>query len=138
MIFNITINDNDFTHILAEYFKRNRAFQFRLYQLLAIEKPNHTEYILRDEAFKRVDQVRTILCGAHKITKEDMQFLVEALKMDIILWIKEFDFLDDSQRNYIMENLIIKATDTFKIKDENGEHLYVYTHMDIDHFIIIQ
>ena len=138
MIFDITIEDNDFTHILAEYFKRNRTFQFRFNQLMKIDKPNHTEYILRDEAFKRIDKIRTILCGILKPTKEDKEFLVEALKMDIILWIKEFDFLDDRQRNYIIENLSIKATDTFKIKDENGEHLYVYTHMDVDHFTIIQ
>lgn len=141
MIFDITIQDNDFTEELKSYFTSNTPFQYELDKLLKNQReegisPSSTAIL--NQRFSSVNNLTDLFNNTSNLTKEDKELLVYELKTDLTYYILDAKFLTQDQQAYIIKHLDIKIVDSFTPKDENGEHLYVYTYMYRTPFIIIQ
>lgn len=128
MIFDITVNDNDFTHIFRDYFK-DYMFNYKYTKI-----KDSLDYEAFKETYNTLDKVRSILFS-YKITTSKRKFLADSLKKDLLYWIKDSKYAKSYK--YISSNIIIRVTNTYRTKFENGEHLYVFTKpLRAEYFII--
>ena len=129
MIFDITVNDNDFTHIFRDYFK-DYMFNYKYTKI-----KDSLNYEAFKETYNTLDKVRSILFS-YKITTSKRKFLADSLKKDLLYWLKDSKYTKSYK--YISSNIIIRVTNTYRTKFENGEHLYVFTKPLRAEFFIIQ
>ena len=126
MIFDITVNDNDFTHIFRDYFK-DYMLDYKYTKIKDSEEFKET--------YNTLDKARSILFS-YKITTSKRKFLADSLKKDLLYWLKDSKYAESYK--YISSNITIRVTNTYRTKFENGEHLYVFTKPLRAEFFIIQ
>lgn len=124
MIFDITVNDNDFTYDLKNYFDLIHNFGYCFQDCLKAKmKLDYKDLRKIEDTMK--DCYTLLNTNFKKLTISEQHLLECELKKDLIHWIKNENVFGSSN-TYIEDNLEIKIRKEFKVKDQNGEHLWVY------------
>lgn len=121
MIIRTTFNDNDFTHILEDYWN---GFWFRNYYL-PIDKINTDTEKEAKEYVEKHKEAEELLEKAfyheERLTMEELQRFSYLIKESILYFIK---LKEDYE--YLKENLHINIRLSITDKDQNGEVLYYF------------
>lgn len=121
MIIRTTFNDNDFTHILEDYWN---GFWFRNYYL-PIDKINTDTEKEAKEYVEKHKEAEELLEKAfyheEQLTMEELQRFSYLIKESILCFIK---LKEDYE--YLKENLHINIRLSITDKDQNGEVLYYF------------
>lgn len=135
MIFDITLNDNDFIDGLELYFEFNYNFRYCCKKLIEKHEYNYEEYMKLEET---TDNCYTLLNKDFtELTIEEKHLLENELKKDLICWMRNNNIFGSSS-DYVENHLKIKIKNTFKPKWQNGEHLWVYIQPYVTLFALVQ
>ena len=140
MIFDITLNDNDFTYGLKRYFEL--AYNFSYCRKNYIEKhhkektkPIFAEYMKLEQT---TDYCYTLLQKDFtELTIDEKNLLEIKLREDLIYWMRDNNIFGSSS-DYVEEKLKVKISKKFEPKWQNGEHLWVYIQPYVTLFALVQ
>lgn len=118
MIIETTFNDNDFTHILDEYWSRFRFVNY-YYGLDKIEDPA----VYRDVRIDMESLIEKAVYNEDTVTVKEMQRFENYIKESILLYVKEFH---SNKYDYLKEQLFVNIRLSIRDKNENGEVVYYF------------
>lgn len=121
MILRITVNDNDFTEYLEQFAKDPTITHF----FCTTELPEYSGW----DTMKKMNKFRELFYGTEKYTTEQIQELVDGIKLHWELWVRHElqleDHQDDDTREYLIKNFKVKFQKSLTPKWENGEVVYI-------------
>lgn len=127
MIFDITVNDNDFTYVLKTYFDLIHNFEYCLKDYFKTKLEDNLDNYAKWRKIEETMRDCHILLNVDfkKLTIAEKNLLEHELKQNLICWIKKENVFGDSNK-YVEENLKVKISNKYEAKWQNGEHLWVY------------
>lgn len=135
MIFDITLNDNDFIDGLELYFEFKYNFSYCYKKFIKKLESNYEEYMKLEET---IDNCYTLLNKDFtELTIEEKHLLENELKKDLICWMRDNNIFGSSS-DYVEEKLKVKISKKFEPKWQNGEHLWVYIQPYVTLFALVQ
>lgn len=137
MIFDITVNNAEYTHLLKKYFEFENSFIMEIVELGEAREVSVDIALRKRELYDELQLIKYFI-ATNQLGYAHRKFIKHVFESDYRFWVENTIELTDKQKEYILANLKITMSKKFKIKNQNDTHLYAYTAPYNTKFVLIQ
>lgn len=128
MIIRTTLNDNDFTEILENFYKE---FWKGIFLLTEKHKEDIHQSILDNDEYHKFERLyKKTGMNSNQLSDKDKEIILDYIKRNIIEYYLKYYSGPDDNTNYFKENLKLSFVESVKDNFENGEVVYYFTTQD--------
>lgn len=137
MIFDITVNNAEYTHLLKKYFEFENSFIMEIVELGEAREVSVDIALRKRELYDELQLIKYFIV-TNQLGYAHRKLIKHVFESDYRFWVENTIELTDKQKEYILANLKITMSKKFKIKNQKGTNLYAYTEPYNTKFVLIQ